>query len=332
MRLALCARCAAADSPKEGAFVAGQQAAALLPPFESDGSGTSARDREARTYEIFPKFFRIPCTYPHDPARSLLLLPAGLQQAHVQWRGRAPKSSPYMGALDTMAESPEAQCLRGERDPPRECDAGWNSPGCLRAPVPPWSLPYERVQACFRCCLLNSTARLRHKHAFWRHVLLREANDPWDRQTGRQVGQTRGVDGDDSVVLGNLWPMRYADVGATYANRSLVRPHHPTPAHDSAAASPRANGSLACVWGWTLQSAKALDALWQAWPRMASPKVVLTIGDQALPLQSHPSSRKMLAAPDLARWCVEPPGLTTREHAISRHRRPSTLEHAFAGT
>ena len=58
-----------------------------------------------------------------------------------------------------------AACLRSTKQPPQCTVTTWASspPDCLRTPIPAWTVTYERVQACFRCCMLAAAAPHAHK-------------------------------------------------------------------------------------------------------------------------------------------------------------------------
>lgn len=108
-----------------------------------------------------------------------------------------------------------AACLRSTKQPPQCTVTTWASspPDCLRTPIPAWTVTYERVQACFRCCMLAAAAPHAHKIAFWTEQL--------DLSS---VGLKHGVDVAEEVLLGHNSDIRFSDWGALYDQAAIVGP------------------------------------------------------------------------------------------------------------
>jgi len=126
---------------------------------------------------------------------------------------------------------------------------------------------------------------------------MEEAFDPWARATGdaRSFGEAHGgVAVRESVLLGAMSALRFADVGATYANSSLVGPPNlrssissETTGRDRA---PQYGGdgswplgSFAFIQGWTSHSAVALRELARRWSTLPPPVTLYVIADEPLP-------------------------------------------------
>ena len=124
------------------------------------------------------------------------------------WAGEAAPPAPAAHADRTQA------CLLLRAEPPRAddaCSPAWRHVGCLRAHVPAWGASYERVSACFRCCLLDavSSARLQRNYRFWTPLL--DAFHARDRTATRS-----GMHVETSVLYTAHSLMQYADLGALY--------------------------------------------------------------------------------------------------------------------
>ena len=166
-------------------------------------------------------------------------------------------------------------CLQLRRAPPKECSSEWTHDGCLQSAMPA-RIPHATVESCFRCCLLASTAPLKQNSRFWRNVWLHESLDPWGKgSAGRArgaVGQKLGFDADNSVLLSPLSGVRYADVGSTYSNSTLL--HAPL-----SRGQPRPY--FTCIYGWNSASQLALQKWNKVRPRAHN--ILYTPGAQALP-------------------------------------------------
>ena len=202
------------------------------------------------------------------PLISMLFLAAAVEFAHAR------RAEPMQKEHDAAGSATQA-CLAGQLPPllPDEpCSPAWSAAGCLRSEVAAWGPSYQQVHACFRCCMVESLAPFAARRKFWSEQLLQYSRDPWARHS-RTVGQQLGVEPADSVLLGALSPMLVADIGATYANGSLV----------AAGGSREEGGTLVVIHGWTLRSGQVLRTLWHRWPKLAKPVALLTMGDQPLP-------------------------------------------------
>ena len=199
-----------------------------------------------------------------------------------------------------------AACLAGELAPPAledACSPRWRTKGCLRSEVAAWGPSYERVQACFRCCMLEHTTPFAAQRSFWSNQLLRYAHDPWST-TPYTLGQQLGVEGPASVLLGVLSPMLVTDVGATYANRSLVS------SNEFRSGRQVRGGTLVSVLGWTAHAQTAMHTLWRHWPQLAKPVTLYTMGDPPLPLERD---MHQLERSELRTWWV------SNAHAAHKH-------------
>lgn len=237
----------------------------------------------------------------------------------------------YLTRVDRAQEISESsltsECLRLRRAPPDSCTDEWTTDGCLRSPLP-FRIPYVKVEACFRCCVLNATAPLRANAAFWRRVWLAESRDPWGAGAGKApgaIGRLLGFDEDASVLLTALSGARHADAGATYANATLM----------TAPLWRRRHPMYTYIHGWTPQAAAAMSRWWRVHP--VGPHVLYTSGAQPLPERSD--LRRLRGSAAVRMWWVTNPAvahprisafprgvkLSSRWHAALRSARYATL-------
>ena len=234
---------------------------------------------------------------PHEPK--------SLSTPHVHARFRIHALGNESGATGA--------CLLGKLPPPSACTAEWRQPGCLFAHVPFSDAirpSLTEIGACFRCCLLGALhhSGLSRNAPFWRRVLLNESYDPWwpKHLPRTSLGAAQGVDDDASVLLGAFSAMRYADLGGTYANASLLEAR--------GRAAPAV--ALFVLHGWTAkQHEQVLAKLWQTLaPRARA--TVFTMGDQYLP---HGANAPRVDDARVAAWWAHNP--STRHpklHAFPR--------------
>ena len=175
-----------------------------------------------------------------------------------------PNSRPRAHVYARNSSGATGSCLLGKTPAPRACSAEWRRAGCLFAHVPFSDAirpSLTEIGACFRCCLLAALhhSGLIRNAPFWRRVLLNESYDPWwpKHLPRTSLGAAQGVDDDASVLLGAFSAMRYADLGGTYANASLLEAR-------GRAAPIRDGRPLFALHGWTAkQHEQVLAKLWQ---------------------------------------------------------------------
>ena len=186
-----------------------------------------------------------------------------------------PNSRPKAHVYARNSSGATTSCLLGKLPPPSACTAEWRQPGCLFAHVQFSDAirpSLTEIGACFRCCLLAALhhSGLSRNAPFWRRVLLNESYDPWwpKHLPRTSLGAAQGVDDDASVLLGAFSAMRYADLGGTYANASLLEARGRAAARDVR--------PLFVLHGWTAkQHEQVLAKLWQTLAPRASSRLAL---------------------------------------------------------
>lgn len=193
-----------------------------------------------------------------------------------------------------MSATNHTACLLGQLAARASCEPP-DEGGCLRTPVPAWTIPHARVQECFRCCLHGALVRagvLPNVPGMLDFLYNRSFNPWWrgrfDSEYAHHAGASWGAATHAStyaplsVLLGDMAFLRFAHAAVPYYASDWTVQSRP----------PRGARTLAVVQGYTQKHPAAL-AMLRSWLRADRGPVggnvtLLIAGDQYLPAGSEP--------------------------------------------